>query len=69
MMRPLSTHGPDAFERLEASAIADGDESAARRLLSKLAQLEKYPAGQPGAAVVTNFRSSPIEIRFEEWTP
>lgn len=62
-MRDPNIEQGDLYERLECSAIADGPESTTTRLRRKLAQLARFP-GQPGTAVVTNFRTQPVDIRF-----
>jgi hypothetical protein len=64
MRNPLSLR-TDEYERLECSAIGDGQEETTARLRSKLNQLARYPDQPPGWAVVTCFRVEPIEIRFE----
>ena len=64
MRDPRSKDGDDAYERLECSGIADGQESATARLRSKIAQLARFPDHPAGRAVVTSFRVEPVEIRF-----
>jgi hypothetical protein len=64
LMRDPRSKDADAYERLECSGIADGQESATARLRGKLAQLARFPKHPPGWAVITNFRMEPVEIRF-----
>lgn len=52
----------EQYERLECSGIAKGRESTISRLQSKIAQLAAVTDRPPGYAVVTNFRTSPLEI-------
>jgi hypothetical protein len=63
LMRDPEAKDGDAYERLECSGIADGQESATARLRSKLEQLARFPSYPPGRAVVTHFRMKPVEIR------
>jgi hypothetical protein len=62
LMRDPESKDDDAYERLECSGIADGQESATARLRSKLAQLARFPTQPSGHAVVTHFRMHPVEI-------
>lgn len=63
MRDPEAKHG-DAYERLECSGIAGGQESATSRLRSKVDQLARFPSHPSGRAVVTHFRKAPVEIRI-----
>jgi hypothetical protein len=63
LMRDPESKDDDAYERLECSGIADGQETATSRLRSKLEQLARFPNQPPGRAVVTHFRMKPVEIR------
>jgi hypothetical protein len=63
LMRDPCARSADAYERLECSGIAEGTESASARLRSKLAQLARFPDHPPGRAVVTHFRTKPVDIR------
>jgi len=63
-MRDPHSKDIDAYERLECSGIAEGQETAASRLRSKLDQLARFPDHPRGLAVVTHFRKQPVEIRF-----
>ncbi len=62
MMRDPRFDGRDHVERLECSGIGDGRDATARRLEQKIEQLGRYPDEPPGQAIVTNFRTTPIEI-------
>jgi hypothetical protein len=64
LMRDPGANDSDAYERLECSGIADGQESATARLRSKIEQLARFPDQPPGRAVVTHFRQEPVEIRL-----
>jgi hypothetical protein len=64
LMRDPRSQDGDAYERLECSGIADGQETAASRLRGKLDQLARFPTHPRGRAVVTHFRMQPVEIRF-----
>jgi hypothetical protein len=60
-MRPRGAPPGDTYERLEVSGIGAGSEKAAARLQTKLDQLARYP-GTVGYAIVTRFRSEPVEV-------
>ncbi len=63
LMRDPQAPDGDGYERLECSGIGVGKESATTRLRSKLEQLARYPSYPSGRAVVTHFRTKPVEIR------
>ena len=68
LMRDPASASDDSYERLECSAIADGQESPSARLGKKLDQLARFPAHPPGKAVVTSFRERPVEVRYGSWS-
>lgn len=67
LMRNPGSVGGDAYERLECSAIGEGQEATAARLREKLAQLARFPTHPSGWAVATRFRAEPVEIHFGRW--
>lgn len=66
MRDPEATDG-DAYERLECSGIAEGQESMSVRLRAKLQQLARFPSQRSGVAIVRNFRMDPVDIRNGGW--
>lgn len=68
LMRSTTVTRSDEYERLECSALAEGEkETAEARLQKKLDQLARYPDYPPGKAVVTDFRSTPVTILVGSW--
>lgn len=67
LMRDPRAEDDDVYERLECSGIAEGQESAAARLRTKIRQLAQFPAQPPGVAVVTSFRAEPVDIQYGGW--
>jgi hypothetical protein len=61
------THGDDEYERLECSGLAKGEEPAGARLRSKLKQMARGNDKRPGWAVVTDFKTEPVDIRMARW--
>jgi hypothetical protein len=68
LMRDPAANDGDAYERLECSGIAEGEETVATRMGKKLGQLGKYPAQPAGHAAVTDFRPEVVAIHVARWS-
>lgn len=69
LMRDPSCAEGDGYERLECSGIAEGRELLSTRVREKLKQLGSFSRTQPGLAVVTDFRPSPVAVHIARWQP
>jgi hypothetical protein len=55
----------EPLERLELSGIGDGMESTASRVRTKRRQLDEQGDQEAGFAIITNFRTDPVEVAIE----
>lgn len=67
LMREAEAAEGDSYERLECSGMGEGQESASMRLRTKIRQLAQFPGNPSGFAIVTDFRTTPVDIRYGGW--